>query len=296
MTMGLKRTILPLVLASSWPPAAPPRTGPSGAVPTATAPPSETGLISTWSPTTLENVVFRIPHVGRSTPAVFDGRVCASGRADSRYETIACWSAKDGAKLWERRFVVHNTTIPFSRVGLGQRFGRPRDRVPLRPERRRPARRLRSRGQDGLADPPRRRDGPQFRLRRSDPLAPDRRRFADRQHRGRVLGRAGAAASALRLARQAHGQGRMGLDTFRGGGRRLQQPGQRHRGPDRWRTPAGGRRRRRLDLRHSRAHRRARLELTVSRPARSTRRSPSATASSTPTRETSRSRAVSWAR
>ncbi len=24
--------------------------------------------------------------------------VCASGRADSRYETISCWSAKDGAK------------------------------------------------------------------------------------------------------------------------------------------------------------------------------------------------------
>ena len=84
---------------------------------------TETGLISTWSPTT--NVVFRIPLVGRSTPAVFDGRVCASGRADSRYETIACFSAKDGAKLWERRFVVHNTTIPFARVGWASVSGDP---------------------------------------------------------------------------------------------------------------------------------------------------------------------------
>ena len=86
---------------------------------------SETGLISTWSPTTMENVVFKIPMTARSTPAVFDGRVCASARADGRYETIACYSAKDGAKLWERRFVVHNTTIPFSRVGWASVSGDP---------------------------------------------------------------------------------------------------------------------------------------------------------------------------
>jgi hypothetical protein len=99
MTMGLKLTILPLVLASlaatgsaadsaaDWPQ----WRGPNG-----NGTSSETGIVSTWSPTTLENVVFRISHVGRSTPAVFDGRVCASGRADSRYETIGCYSARDG--------------------------------------------------------------------------------------------------------------------------------------------------------------------------------------------------------
>ena len=86
---------------------------------------TETGLISTWSPTTGENVVFKIARSGRSTPAVFDGRVCASGRADSRYESIACFSAKDGAPLWDRRFVVHNTTIPYSRVGWASVSGDP---------------------------------------------------------------------------------------------------------------------------------------------------------------------------
>ncbi len=122
--MRLKRTALSISLASlavagfaaDWPQ----WRGPNGNGTT-----SETGLVATWNPTTLENVVFRIPHVGRSTPAVFDGRVCASGRADSRYETVTCWAAKDGAKLWERRFVVHNTTIPFSRVGWASVSGDP---------------------------------------------------------------------------------------------------------------------------------------------------------------------------
>ena len=86
---------------------------------------TETGLISRWNPTTLENVVFRVPHVGRSTPAIFDGRVCASGRANDRFETIGCYSAKDGTKLWERRFVTHNTTIPYARVGWASVSGDP---------------------------------------------------------------------------------------------------------------------------------------------------------------------------
>jgi outer membrane protein assembly factor BamB len=76
----------------------------------------ETGLPSRWTRGG-ENMLWRAEWVGRSTPAVFDGRVCASGRADLRFEAVACWNAKDGHKLWERRFPVYNTTIPFSRVG-----------------------------------------------------------------------------------------------------------------------------------------------------------------------------------
>jgi outer membrane protein assembly factor BamB len=85
----------------------------------------EKGLISTWSKATGQNLIWRLDWVGRSTPAVFDGRVCASGRADLRYETIACWDAKDGKKLWERRFPEFNTTIPFSRVGWASVSGDP---------------------------------------------------------------------------------------------------------------------------------------------------------------------------
>jgi outer membrane protein assembly factor BamB len=85
----------------------------------------ERGLPSTWSKTTGENLVWRVDWTGRSTPAVFDGRVCASGRAELRYEAIACWDAKDGRKLWERRFPVFNTTIPLSRVGWASVTGDP---------------------------------------------------------------------------------------------------------------------------------------------------------------------------
>ena len=84
----------------------------------------ETGLVSSWSPAG-ENLVWRVNWTGRSTPAVFDGRVCASGRADLRYELVACWDARDGRKLWERRFPEVNTTIPFSRVGWASVTGDP---------------------------------------------------------------------------------------------------------------------------------------------------------------------------
>lgn len=125
MKKGIPRVVFPVVLLSALQSPGLAADWPQWRGPNGNGTSSETGLVSTWSPTTLENVVFRIPHTGRSTPAVFDGRVCASGRADSRYETVSCWSAKDGAKLWERRFVVHNTTIPFSRVGWASVSGDP---------------------------------------------------------------------------------------------------------------------------------------------------------------------------
>ena len=84
----------------------------------------ETGLVSTWSREG-ENLVWRQAWTGRSTPAVFDGRVCASGRADLRFEVVACWDAKDGKKIWEHRFPEVNTTIPFSRVGWASVTGDP---------------------------------------------------------------------------------------------------------------------------------------------------------------------------
>jgi outer membrane protein assembly factor BamB len=84
----------------------------------------EAGLVSSWSRTG-DNVVFRLDWTGRSTPVVFDGRVCASGRADLRYEVIGCWDAKDGRALWQRRFLEYNTTIPFSRVGWASVSGDP---------------------------------------------------------------------------------------------------------------------------------------------------------------------------
>ncbi|MBK7977846.1 MAG: PQQ-binding-like beta-propeller repeat protein [Deltaproteobacteria bacterium] len=87
----------------------------------------ETGLVSSWSKDgDRHGLVWRDDFVGRSTPVVFDGRVCAFGRrgtADDRGERVACWSAADGKKRWEVPLVVHNTTIPFNRAGWSSPAG-----------------------------------------------------------------------------------------------------------------------------------------------------------------------------
>jgi outer membrane protein assembly factor BamB len=81
---------------------------------------AETGLVSSWS-VEGENLIWHAPDfIGRSTPVVLDGRVCATGRVGEKQfkqEIVACWSAETGQRLWERRYNVYNTTVPFSRVG-----------------------------------------------------------------------------------------------------------------------------------------------------------------------------------
>lgn len=81
---------------------------------------SETGLVETWSKETGEGLAWRADFEGRSTPVVQDGRVCAAGRVGkevTRQEVVACWDAASGDRLWERRFNVYLTTVPFNRVG-----------------------------------------------------------------------------------------------------------------------------------------------------------------------------------
>lgn len=80
---------------------------------------TETDLISSWSPKG-ENLLWRVDWIGRSTPVVFDGRVCVNGRIgedQTRQEVIACFDAASGAKLWEYRFHVVHSTVPWTRVG-----------------------------------------------------------------------------------------------------------------------------------------------------------------------------------
>jgi len=87
----------------------------------------ETGLISQWSPAG-ENLVWRADLVGRSTPVVFDGRVCANGRVGQglhKQEIVACWDAGSGKKLWEHRLDVYLTMVPFNRVGWANVVGDP---------------------------------------------------------------------------------------------------------------------------------------------------------------------------
>lgn len=79
----------------------------------------EKGIVTQWSPSG-ENLIWRLDWSGRSTPVVFDGRVCANGRAgenELRQEAIACWDAETGKQLWQRNFTVYQTQVPWNRVG-----------------------------------------------------------------------------------------------------------------------------------------------------------------------------------
>lgn len=82
---------------------------------------ADRNLISSWSPQG-KNLVWRADLVSRSTPVVVGGRVCASGRTGSgvtRQESVACFDAATGRKLWERHLDIYLTAVPFSRVGWG---------------------------------------------------------------------------------------------------------------------------------------------------------------------------------
>ena len=80
---------------------------------------AETGLIDSWSAEG-ENLLWKADFTGRSTPVVVGDRVCANGRAgegELRQEMVACFDAASGDKLWEQRFNVYHTSVPWTRVG-----------------------------------------------------------------------------------------------------------------------------------------------------------------------------------
>ena len=82
---------------------------------------AETDLIDSWSKDGT-NLIWRSDFVGRSTPVVVDGRVCANGRMGEgihRQEAVACWDADTGEQLWKRGFNVYHTAVPWNRVGWG---------------------------------------------------------------------------------------------------------------------------------------------------------------------------------
>lgn len=87
----------------------------------------ETGLISRWS-VDGENLIWRRDFTGRSTPVVLHGRVCANGRVGegiTRQEMVACFDAESGERIWEYRFNVYQTTVPWTRVGWAHVTGDP---------------------------------------------------------------------------------------------------------------------------------------------------------------------------
>ncbi|MFQ5675324.1 MAG: PQQ-binding-like beta-propeller repeat protein, partial [bacterium] len=87
----------------------------------------ETGLVSTWS---LDgtNLIWKAKFVGRSTPIVMNGKVYVIGRTGhgvDQQRVIACYDAKDGRLVWEKKDNVFHTTIPYNRVGWASLGGDP---------------------------------------------------------------------------------------------------------------------------------------------------------------------------
>jgi outer membrane protein assembly factor BamB len=100
---------------------------PSWRGPEATGVSRETGLPGRWSPAG-ENLVWKAPHGGRSTPVVMDGRVYILNRAGdgmTEEERVMCFAAADGKLLWEHRFPIFLTDIPSNRVGWSSPAGDP---------------------------------------------------------------------------------------------------------------------------------------------------------------------------
>lgn len=88
---------------------------------------AETGLPSSWS-SDGENLLWKVDLTARSTPVVLHGRVCVNGRAGKdvhRQEMVACFDAETGDKLWEHRFNVFHTSVPWTRVGWAHLAGDP---------------------------------------------------------------------------------------------------------------------------------------------------------------------------
>jgi outer membrane protein assembly factor BamB len=78
----------------------------------------EKSLPSSWSPAG-ENLAWKAPYGGRSTPVVMGNRVYLFnpvGRGEQLQERLICLNADTGKMLWERRFNVYLSDVPPHRI------------------------------------------------------------------------------------------------------------------------------------------------------------------------------------
>ena len=87
----------------------------------------EKGLPAKWSPSG-ENLAWKAPYGGRSTPVVMTNRVYlwnAFEKGERLQERLMCFDADTGKVLWERHFNVYLSDIPPHRVGWASPVGDP---------------------------------------------------------------------------------------------------------------------------------------------------------------------------
>lgn len=87
----------------------------------------ETGLPVKWAPGG-DNLAWKVPYGGRSTPIVMGDRVYLqniAGKGATEQERLMCFNADTGKLLWEHRFNVFLSDVPPHRVGWASPVGDP---------------------------------------------------------------------------------------------------------------------------------------------------------------------------
>jgi outer membrane protein assembly factor BamB len=91
----------------------------------------ETDLPETWSPDPKaenNNLIWKAPYGGRSTPIIMNGRVYyinSAGEGITGQERVLCLDAASGKLIWEYKFNVWHTDIDILRVGWTNLAGDP---------------------------------------------------------------------------------------------------------------------------------------------------------------------------
>ncbi|HUN81683.1 MAG TPA: PQQ-binding-like beta-propeller repeat protein, partial [Phycisphaerae bacterium] len=87
----------------------------------------EGAVVKKWSPDG-ENLIWKSPEGGRSTPIIMNGRVFfigPVGEGECLQERVICLDAANGKTLWEYRFDVRFTDVVAQRVGWTSVVGDP---------------------------------------------------------------------------------------------------------------------------------------------------------------------------
>ncbi|HXG67549.1 MAG TPA: PQQ-binding-like beta-propeller repeat protein [Blastocatellia bacterium] len=87
----------------------------------------EKNLPVKWSPAG-DNLAWKVPYGGRSTPIVLNNRVYLqniAGKGETEQERVMCFDADTGKVLWEHRFNVYSSDVPPHRVGWASPVGDP---------------------------------------------------------------------------------------------------------------------------------------------------------------------------